>query len=420
MRKITAALLALVVAAALAGCMDDNDSADERLSASAVSDSGILSPSDFSYSDEFTKYENADEKISDLIGMGYDAYLYDFRKDMRVGYALSYGNDPLPVEADYGLSGTISQNCAAVKFYNNSALPITAESISFGSADKNSSFGGFSAGTAEAEFDLSGLDSGLYRVSAAIRQNGELSSDPNSDAAVNTEISMYIYINNGADFCEILFANDSTFGLIKNRRTNVLRLISDAGVTPENSSDAFEIFYPYRDNFDGAGNQIWRCDTEKWAELSDSLVEEEWSEERKAFVICRWISENIAYDDWKTDRQDRDYLAGDYMGDYSVWKLRAGVCRDIGQIAAIMLRKQRIPCGVISFPDHLWNFVYLNGNWLELDLVQYVQYRVATEDVTLREPAGNNYSGMLNIVPQSVGSLKNAAVNEKLYTESYR
>ncbi len=325
------------------------------------------------YPEEFFLYEQASDSISPLAAMGYGAYMYDFRKEMYAGLGLS-DKSQVAVPADYGIFGEISENCT-VRFYNYSAEDIAVENMQFEPLKSNAAESFFEVQNSEIAIDLSGITEGLYRFRA--------------DFSNNSSADIYLYYDGeNANFCEILFANEITIEQIRNRRADVLRLVEKSGITPENSVDEHEIYYPYEDTFEG-GIQTRKCDTDKWARLSDELVDPSWSDERKAFVICDWLSENIAFDDWKNSdsRTNRDIMANDFMGDYSVWTLKTGVCRDIGQIAAIMLRRQGIPCAVISDEGylHLWNLVFLNGNWIELDLVQTMKYCVRTENTALRE-----------------------------------
>lgn len=367
-----------------------------------------LNSDEWEYPEEFFLYGQAGDSISPLAAMGYSAYMYDFRREMYAGLGLSDKNQ-VAVPADYGIFGEISENCT-VRFYNYTAEEIAVEKMEFQPLKNNAGESFFEAVNSEITVNLSEISEGLYRFSAEFSNNS------------SAEIYLYSDGEN-ADFCEILFANDITIEQIRNRRADVLRLVEKSGITPENSVDVYEIYFPYEDTFDG-GTQTRKCDTEKWARLSDELADPSWSDERKAFVICEWLSENIAFDEWKNSdgRTDRDIMAGDFMGDYSVWTLKTGVCRDIGQIAAIMLRRQGIPCNVISDEGylHLWNSVYLNGNRIELDLVQTMKYCVRTENAALREPRAGNYRDMLNIVPQNVGRLDGAVINEQLYTKGFR
>ncbi len=379
------------------------------LSGCGLTDNFSSNSDEWEYPEEFFLYEQAAESISPLVSMGYGAYMYDFRKEMYAGLGLSDKNQ-VAVPADYGIFGEISENCT-VRFYNYSAEEIAVEKMEFEPLKCNSAESFFESVNSEISVELSEVTEGLYRFRA--------------DFSNNTSAEIYLYYDGeNADFCEILFANDITIEQIRNRRADVLRLVEKSGITPENSVDEYEIYFPYKDTFDNAGIQTRKCDTEKWARLSDELVDPSRSDERKAFVICEWLSENIAFDEWKNSdyRTDRDLMANDFMGNYSVWTLKTGVCRDIGQIAAIMLRRQGIPCAVISDEGyfHLWNLVYLNGTWIELDLVQTMKYCVRTENTAFREPRAGNYRDMLNIVPQNVGRLDGAIINDLLYTKGFR
>ena len=345
-------------------------------------------------SEEFVEYTTGNGELS--FSQYYAPYLFNFKTSMSVGYSLNDTDNQLPVEADYGIRGEFDGSIAIVRTYDhtNRGLFVTKSYIEGldESVDKKISY---SFSETPKLCEMKNLPNGLYRISVTFS---------------NYSTCELYYLVNGDEyqFCQMVMAGTSTIDPahnindIRKRRTHLSKLLNEWNVTPENSLDVSIIKYPQKDFFMN-GRQVWRCDTEKWADLSDEIVNPSWSDERKAFAICDWLSQNIAYDKYVSDvlNEDRSQTAVDFMGKYSVWNLRAGVCRDFGQIFAIMCRRQGIPAEVIGNENHLWNIVYLNGKWLEVDLCISVSEYVKTADTTVHTNANHNYSGMLNMIPQN-------------------
>lgn len=314
---------------------------------------------------------------------------------MSVGYALADSANQLPVEADYGIKGEFNGSVMTVQVYNNTSKAIRITGSSLAALD-----------IALDESEPSDLTYDIKRLETKNLLNGLYSITV--DFSTGNSAVLYFLVN-GEDylFCRVLMANgtdfDSTHNIndIRKRRAHMYDLLDEWNVTADNSKSVDVIYYPQEDYY-WYGEQIWRCDTDRWAELSDTLVEDDWSKERKAFVICDWLSQNIAYDRYVRDVIDHDRAeeAGDYMGSYSVWDLRSGVCRDFSNILTIMLREQDIPSDVVGDATHMWNVVYLNGKWMEVDLCLSQSMFVDNEDTTDRVESGNTYKRLLCMAGQ--------------------
>lgn len=343
-------------------------------------------------SEEFVPYTTVGDE---LFSRRFDTYLYDFRTRMSVGYALADPAHTIPVEADYGLKGQFDGSVASVMAYDHTDKNIKITGSHFKALDESvNKTIAYDLSYNIKRFNAEGLSNGLYALTV--------------DFSTGNSADLY-FIVNGNDylFCEVLSANETSLNdefninSIRKRRAHLFDLINAAKLTTVNTLDVDIIYYPQEDYY-FKNEQIWRCDTSRWAGLSDALVEDNWSDDRKAFVICDWLSQHIAYDRYVRDvlQKDRAKAVSDYIGDYGVWELEAGVCRDFSNILVIMLREQGIPADVISNDTHMWNVIYLNGQWMEVDLCLSMSAYV-DEDTTVRIPSGNSYRNLLCMAGQS-------------------
>lgn len=362
-------------------------------------------------SDEFVEYTTGNSELNPL-GI-FTPYLFDFRTRMAVGYSLNDTKNQLPVEADYGIRGEFKGSAIRLGVYNNTDTSITLKEAYLEALE--ASINQKEKLPSELEHlaintDLKNDKNGLYRVSATFSND--------------TTAHLYFIINGDEFmFCQVVRTNTSKFNpnnnidMIRARRAHVYRLLDEWNITPKNSLDVSIIKYPTRDKYKD-GKQVWRCDTERWAALSDELCDPSWSDERKAYVICDWMSQNLAYSRYVSDVIDTDvaFYHDDFTGKYSVYDLRAGVCRDFGQILTIMLRQQGIPAEVIANDTHLWNIAYLNGKWIEIDICCSVTEAVEGADATVRiRKTNTSYSGLLSMLGQNNNDNYGTSLHRYLY-----
>lgn len=346
-------------------------------------------------SEEFVEYTTGNAELNSGANK---PYLFNFKTRMAVGYSLNDTKNQLPVEADYGIRGEFKGSAIRLGVYNNTDTSITlkeayleALEASINQKEKLPSVMGQTA----INSDLNNDKNGLYRVSATFSND--------------TTAHLYFIINGDEFmFCQMIMA--STFNTdkhhnintIRRRRADIHRLLDEWNVTPENSLDVSVIKYPTKEKYRD-GKLVWRCDTNRWAAISDEICDPSWSDERKAYVICDWMSQNLAYSRYvsRVIHTDVAFYHDDYTGKYSVYDLRAGVCRDFGQILTIMLRQQGIPAEVMANDEHLWNIAYLNGTWIEIDICCSVSKVVEGADATIRTPkTGADYLGLLSMSGQ--------------------
>lgn len=194
---------------------------------------------------------------------------------------------------------------------------------------------------------------------------------------------IYFYVNGGkAYLCDIAAGGRKTY--IERKRNALNDAIKAAKVTPKNSLTLDGVCYPFK-----AFNSNYRCDTDRWVEVSNNIVNDDWSDSRKVYAFCEWIAKNIAYDQYKVDNTggiSRAQYFDDYSGKQSVYDLKTGVCIDTANILAIMCRAHNIPAITVGSKkmNHVWNGIYINNRWYEIDVTPVQEYETSTADSTKR------------------------------------
>ncbi len=167
------------------------------------------------------------------------------------------------------------------------------------------------------------------------------------------------------------------------RKNAIDGLLAEAGATPENSLDYSDARWAYPVPADYGDK--YRCDNGRWISLAQELTTEDMSDAQKAVVIHDWMVANLAYDQYKVndlDNTTRATVHKDYTGKYSMWDTKTGVCADFTTVYCIMLRSLGIPAVSLDENDeHVWNIVYLDGDWVELDLTDDIDRAVYGENV---------------------------------------
>ena len=307
--------------------------------------------------------------------------LYDFRGRMSVGRGR--GDVFLPSEAYYGLTAYTDGGGVYVKAYDNtdSSLEVTDAVIE----DTDGASQPITITRDFTELPAENMN-GLLRVNAAF-SNGQTAA-------------IYIYRNeSSAWLCQAERLSPEEISAYKTRREKLARKLRERNVRPKNCVSLDAVTYPCPE-FD----ESYRCDTRLWAELSNELVKPEWSEERKLLAFFDWITENIAYDTYGAESApfSRAGARMDYSGKYSVYELRAGVCMDYAHILLIMCRAHGIPATTIGSKsrNHVWNVVFINDRWTEIDVTCSAGYEVTTEDCSKRTVFGNRqpYDGFGDVL----------------------
>ena len=103
-------------------------------------------------------------------------------------------------------------------------------------------------------------------------------------------------------------------------------------------------------------------------ELSDELLSEYETDAEKLQALREYVVSNFTYDNNKA----RTVAAGTMPDMEYLLANRMGICQDIAELVACMLRVQGIPTQlVIGYANqyyHAWNMVMLDGQWQLVDL----------------------------------------------------
>lgn len=145
---------------------------------------------------------------------------------------------------------------------------------------------------------------------------------------------------------------------------------------PEDCLDESQLSYPTRRNY--------HC-VKEMQNLSDELIlSDDWSDEIKVFAFANYIVTHYAYDVW---RCNHDMTRAKYYNNYNdpknfILETGCGVCWDFTNIMVIMCRHHNIPCTSVENNSHAANAVWLNGEWVCIDLTPLAQYQVQGLDYT--------------------------------------
>ncbi len=123
----------------------------------------------------------------------------------------------------------------------------------------------------------------------------------------------------------------------------------------------------------------------EWCDLSDEIItKKEWSDEFKVFLIVCYLSRNFAYDDYRVytlDNASRASEAGTWSDDnLFMFYNHVGQCWDFANALTIMCRHQGIPCTSVENRVHTVNAVWLNGEWVAVDVSTLVAHHCNTKD----------------------------------------
>ncbi len=124
---------------------------------------------------------------------------------------------------------------------------------------------------------------------------------------------------------------------------------------------------------------------EEWKGLGDKIIQDKnWSDEYKVFALVTHLAEYYAYDEYRADichNKSRALMANDYADDFNfMFYNDVGTCWDYTNALAIMCRTQGIPCTSVERDTHTWNVVYINGEWIPIDICCFNLYKCRTED----------------------------------------
>lgn len=156
-----------------------------------------------------------------------------------------------------------------------------------------------------------------------------------------------------------------------------MRLMKD--IDPKDYISNDKITYPTS----GSNGSVTHV--KQWEDISDTLIlHDDWTDEMKVFAFVDYLSKNIAYDEYRTrqsNNRSRASIAGDYTKDkYFTLGNNVGVCWDYVNILTIMCRHHGIPATSVDNDHHTINAVWLNNEWVSIDVTDTVRYNCETKD----------------------------------------
>lgn len=333
----------------------------------------------------FLKYTSLSEKYNSK-NPNLHNYIYNFSKNLAVGYGEN--SEYIYTEAYYGAKSTVNNRKVTVSLYNHTDTKLTVKDATLEHMDaSDTSTRKINFTNNKLTVDTSNYANGLHRVWFKY-SNGKY-----------VKINFYV---NGKDtwLCQTEQISDKTAKAYAARRSDLAKVLKDGNVTVSNSTSLENVWYPCY-----AFDSSYRCDTQKWIDLSNKIVDKSWSDEYKLFVIQDWIRNNIAYDRYqKALGTYRTKLHNDYTGKYSAYDTKVGVCFDYANIMCIMCREQNIPAITIGSKehDHVWNAIYINNRWMEYDACSQEKYWVETADTSVKTHSSDYdtpYDGIYKIIP---------------------
>lgn len=227
--------------------------------------------------------------------------------------------------------------------------------------------------------DISNYANGLYRIKTTF------SNKKNA--------YFYFYVNGSKAYtCSLLSMTDDEYKKFSAHRERIDTLVDLYNASPENSLDMTQLCYPVHEELYKSINA--RCDVERWVELSHEIVNDNMSDDAKVFAFHEWMTKNLAYDSYVSTilGNGRMHSYNDFTGTWHVYTTKTGTCADFSNILVIMCREHNIPCNTIENEGHTWNIIYINGNWMEIDLTADRTAWVYGKDVTKVDRAKSPYN----------------------------
>lgn len=105
-------------------------------------------------------------------------------------------------------------------------------------------------------------------------------------------------------------------------------------------------------------------------EIYNDIITKDMSDTDKIKAIHDYIINTTVYDSEKADNLNNENYVAKYKSQTAYGPLIEGfgICGGYSDAMALFLNKMGIPNYKISSDNHVWNLVYLDNNWLHLDL----------------------------------------------------
>lgn len=319
---------------------------------------------------DFVQYDYA---YNNLKIRGSRPTLYDFMAHKSVGVG---GNNTTvrDTEMNYGVTADITRNAITYRLYDNASIGLSAVSTKI--YDDNTSTEIATADFTATNYDISSLSNGLYRLRTRL--------------STRRDLDLYFYVNGDEAFlCSADVLSASDIAAAKARREKIYQLLNSNGLTLSDYTDTSELCYPYYPY-----DSRYACDTQKWIDLSNQICRSDWSDEHKIYAIHEWMTKNLAYDFYRTDviNTSRARYYSDWSGTHETYTNHVGVCVDFANIFLTMCRVQNIPVTTVNSDTHIWNIVYVNGLWIEVDMTVDIKRSVYGADTTKISKADRIYN----------------------------
>lgn len=305
-----------------------------------------------------------------------DQYVYSFKDSCNYGVAMPEVMDSsiIYLEGLYGIRINIDDDCVTYEPYNhNDAISETAQitlyEVKDGELSRIKSLG---TAKKKEEYTMSYKlkDNVLYVIGATFTIEG---IDDKQEAVG------FLYRTDGkTSTCRVESDSIDVYGIDRSiTRWNKLM----DGIDPDDYLSNDKVTYPTS----GSGGAVRHV--KQWEDISDTLIKnDEWTDEIKVFAFVDYLSKNIAYDDYRfnqANHQSRASLANDYTKDeYFTLGNNVGICWDYTNILTIMCRHHGIPATSVENDHHTMNAVWLNGEWISIDITDTARYNCYTEDTS--------------------------------------
>ena len=207
-------------------------------------------------------------------------------------------------------------------------------------------------------FDTKSLPDGLYEIKCNFVYNKQ-----------TMPCTGYFFKNKTVQTCRVA-SGDPTYAL-----ADFDKLMKN--VKPENNLSLNGLTWP---SFEASSYHA----KDDLCKLADSIVsvdtKKQWSDAEKVYAIVTYFYNNYAYDNW--------YVSTVSLRGNQKWSNPAlfaptthvGTCADFANMLVIMCRYLGIPACGISNSSHMWAAVYIEGEWVTIDVSQMLKYNCNQEN----------------------------------------
>ena len=317
----------------------------------------------------------------DLLLSYEEGYIYNFNNLVATGWCSS-SKMWKDVETEYGIIlSVIDSDSVNVHPYNYSNEHLTVKSVT---ADRSA--GDYANTQTASDYTIDGYsacENGVGMITVTF-------SNGNTTKA--------IVFKQGNELFAANFVRTSGLASLRiDQRQNALNVMAENGITMEHALYTDNINYPIVIVDPGEAS-----DVDYWINLSNEIVEDDWTDMRKVLTFYDYCLDNLAYDQWIVNQGEhsRWHYYADFTGKQYTSNTKVGVCHDFANIIAIMCRAHNIPAFVASNVKHAWDVVYIcdYSRWISLDSSADMLHYVNTEDTNvLKDHTYNRYRSLDNV-----------------------